>query len=84
MKSKYVVSLFVASSMLFLSGCDSTNNDNFANLGEDEYELCYDTDNNGYCDDTWEQIDRNSYLHINGKQEAYVKYDSYNSSSSGG
>jgi hypothetical protein len=80
MKSKYVGAHFAASSMLFVSGCTS----NSAYLGDDEYTLCYDTDNDSFCDDTGELIDSNSYLVINGKREAFVTYDSYSSSSSGG
>jgi hypothetical protein len=76
MKSKYVVSLFAAS-MFLLSGCDDQSD-------LDNYTLCYDIDIDSYCDDTGERIDPNSYLIINGKQEAYVTYDSYSSSSSGG
>lgn len=76
MKSKYIVSLF-ATGMLLVSGCeDKTDLDN--------YTLCYDTDNNQYCDDTGDQIAPNSYLVIDGKREAYVVYDDYSSSSSGG
>ncbi|MCH5585300.1 hypothetical protein MK805_09995 [Shimazuella sp. AN120528] len=75
MKSKLVVSLF-ASSMLLLAGCDDNDLDN--------YTLCYDNDNDQYCDDSSDQVDPNSYVVINGKREAYIVYDSYDSSSSGG
>ncbi len=76
MKSKYVVSLFAAS-MLILPGCDDQPD-------LDDYTLCYDRDYDRYCDNTGDVVDANSYLVINGKQEAYVIYDSYSSTSSGG
>jgi hypothetical protein len=75
MKSKLVVSLF-ASSMLLLTGCDDND--------LDDYTLCYDNDNDQYCDDSYDRVDPNSYVVINGKREAYIVYDSYDSSSSGG
>ncbi|MBH0330565.1 hypothetical protein ABH14_12290 [Brevibacillus brevis] len=40
-KSKKVVGLFVAAA-LAVSGCSS----------EDDYDDCYDNDNDGYCDDS--------------------------------
>ncbi|MXQ52824.1 hypothetical protein [Shimazuella alba] len=77
MKSKYVVTLF-ASSMLLLAGCGDKND-------LDDYTLCYDNDNDQYCDDdTSELIDPDSYVVIDGKREAYIVYDSDTSSSSGG
>lgn len=75
MKSKLVVSLF-ASSMILLAGCDDKD--------LDDYTLCFDNDNDQYCDDSYDRIDPNSYVVIDGKREAYIIYDSYSSSSSGG
>jgi hypothetical protein len=75
-KSKYVVTLF-ASSMLLLAGCGEENE-------LDDYTLCYDNNNDLYCDDSSELVDPNSYVVIDGKREAYIVYDSYSSSSSGG
>jgi hypothetical protein len=76
MKSKLIVTLF-ASSMILMAGCD--DNDDL-----DDYTLCYDNDNDLYCDDSYDRVDPNSYVVINGKREAYIIYDSYSSSSSGG
>ena len=76
MKSKYVVGLF-ASSMLLLSGCGDNND-------LDDYTLCYDNNNDQYCDDTYDRVDPSSYVVINGQREAYIVYDSDSSSSSSG
>ncbi|WP_037464331.1 hypothetical protein [Shimazuella kribbensis] len=77
-KSKYVVTLF-ASSMLLLAGCGDLDEYDL-----DDYTLCYDNNNDLYCDDTSDPINPNSYVVIDGKREAYIVYDSYSSSSSGG
>jgi hypothetical protein len=75
-KSKYIVSLFAASSMLVATGCSDNDLDN--------YELCYDNNNDLYCDGSNELVDLDSYVVINGKREAYIIYDSDSSGYSGG
>jgi hypothetical protein len=74
-KSKYIVSLFAASSLLIAAGC--SDND------LDDYELCYDKNNDLYCDGTNKRVDLDSYVVIDGKREAYIIYDSSSSYSGG-
>lgn len=67
-KSKRLVGLFAASMLVVpLTGCD------------DEVELedlCFDEDNDRYCDDDGSTYNRNNYVMLNGKKYAYLKDDS--------
>lgn len=73
-KSRRLVGLFAAAMLAVpTAGCD-----------DDGIELCYDYDEDNYCDDDRSTYDPNNYVVINGKKVAYIKDESSYVSSSDG
>jgi hypothetical protein len=74
-RSKQLVKWFAVAMMTVPAvGC-GVDADSYVVLdGTQEIELCYDEDRNLRCDDDGSLYDPSSYLVIDGKRIAYVKY----------